>query len=717
MRTLCKKALAFCLVAALALTCFVGTFSVSAAEFGATITVAPVTVEQGETSVPVVLAVDSAAAGINEALIKVSSTVGTIDAEATLVKDAAGTAYTEDELELLDYSINYIQDATDYGSFYLSSKTTDSGVTAAFIKVVFTVAADKAAGDYAVAIDIPADKVIAASAAEDVIKFTYEEANITIVLPHVHNEVWTSDNAGNHTSSCNVEGCPGFTPATEACADGDDEDLLCDKCGYDLTPATPDCTHENAVANKVVKFEEGVINYYTECADCGELTLASTDSSDNAATHAATVANFATYSAIELTTVGTATIKLPDVEQAAIKLAYVKDDKIIGNAQHTNVVKYNPITLSSYADGVVTIDSTVTGVIIAYTLADSTALDSVLSVATMSTAIELQSNIAYKFKLPKARLLYNNETVFDSLYTVIAHDAYDVNTMETIYVTNTTPDSETEAANHIFVYPVAAKQMADNVTCNYYGVKDGVSYLIRVKANYSVVNYASTVAFAASNTDAELKTLVADMLNYGAEAQKLFNYHTDLYANEHPDVVDNMTCASATIAKENIVYAPSKSETNKVTISGAEKNIVGWSKSLSCEDKVVINYKLNLTNFKSYYADNVDAAINGLTFKITYYDAFGEKQEVPLTMNDVDYKEGVYEVFVCDYIVATKMATESTFEVYYNGDLISTTYYSINYYLQDSYDSTFKYSTSVNTLGDVCKALATDGATVESYFA
>ena len=240
MRTLCKKALAFCLVAALALTCFVGTFSVSAAEFGATITVAPVTVEQGETSVPVVLAVDSAAAGINEALIKVSSTVGTIDAEATLVKDAAGTAYNEDELELLDYSINYIQDATDYGSFYLSSKTTDSGVTAAFIKVVFTVAADKAAGDYAVAIDIPADKVIAASAAEDVITFTYEEENITIVIPHVHNVVWTSDNAGNHTSSCNVEGCPGFDEATtEACADGDDEDLLCDKCGYDLTPEVP----------------------------------------------------------------------------------------------------------------------------------------------------------------------------------------------------------------------------------------------------------------------------------------------------------------------------------------------------------------------------------------------------------------------------------------------------------------------------------------------
>lgn len=265
MRTLCKKALAFCLVAALALTCFVGTFSVSAAEFGATITVAPVTVEQGTDSVPVVLAINSADAGINEALIKVSSTVGSIDAEAILVKDAAGTAYTEEELKSLHYYVDYPHESTDLGSFFLSARTIDGvlgGVDSAFIKVVFTVDADIAVADYPVKIDVSGVK--AASAAEDVIKFTYEEANISVVAPHVHNVVWTSDKAGNHTSSCDAEGCKDFEAVTEACADGDDEDKLCDKCGYDLTPAVHTCEY-------VWTYNADNFNYDGVCS-CGETT-------------------------------------------------------------------------------------------------------------------------------------------------------------------------------------------------------------------------------------------------------------------------------------------------------------------------------------------------------------------------------------------------------------------------------------------------------------
>lgn len=239
MRNLFKKSLTLCLVAILAFSCFAGIVSAETA-YTATIAVDNQTITPGTTSVDVVLDITSPQIGINEALIKVSSTVGSIDAEAILVKDAAGTAYTEEELKSLHYYVDYPHESTDLGSFFLSARTIDGvlgGVDSAFIKVVFTVDADIAVADYPVKIDVSGVK--AASAAEDVIKFTYEEANISVVAPHVHNVVWTSDKAGNHTSSCDAEGCKDFEAVTEACADGDDEDLLCDKCGYDLTPAEP----------------------------------------------------------------------------------------------------------------------------------------------------------------------------------------------------------------------------------------------------------------------------------------------------------------------------------------------------------------------------------------------------------------------------------------------------------------------------------------------
>lgn len=174
MRNLIKKSLAFCLVAALALTCFVG--SVSAAEtYSATISVANQTITQGTTSVDVVLDIASADAGINEALIKVSSTLGTIASEATVVESDSAAV------------IEYDQGTTDYGTFYLSAQNVESetgtalgSVKSAKIKLTFTVAADVAVGDYDIVIDIPDDKVIAASANEDIINFTYTTAKVTV---------------------------------------------------------------------------------------------------------------------------------------------------------------------------------------------------------------------------------------------------------------------------------------------------------------------------------------------------------------------------------------------------------------------------------------------------------------------------------------------------------------------------------------------------------
>ena len=260
MRNLFKKSLTLCLVAILAFSCFAGIVSAENT-FTATIAVENQTITPGTTSVDVVLDITSSQIGINEALIKVSSTVGSIDAEAILVKDAAGTAYTEEELKSLHYYVDYPHESTDLGSFFLSARTIDGvlgGVDSAFIKVVFTVDADIAVADYPVKIDVSGVK--AASAAEDVIKFTYEEANISVVAPHVHEYKYTPNEGDTHTYDCST--CENFDPVTEACT------LENGACIYCLDPQEEVvCEHEEASATLIDVTETG-FEYSCTCTKC-----------------------------------------------------------------------------------------------------------------------------------------------------------------------------------------------------------------------------------------------------------------------------------------------------------------------------------------------------------------------------------------------------------------------------------------------------------------
>ena len=470
---------------------------------------------------------------------------------------------------------------------------------------------------------------------------------------------------------------------------------------------TPACDHANVATNKVVKFENNVINYYNKCNDCGKLILASTDSSDVAATHAATVANFATYSAIELTTAGTATIDLAGVEQSAIKLAYISGDKIIANGAHTKTVAYNPIKLTSYADGVVTINSTVTGVIIAYTLTDSVAVDAVLRTAAMQRSFELLSNISYKFKLKQTSVQYSSADVFDSLYVVVNHDVYNNGTISTVKSEPIFANAELESGYYIFPYAVKAMQMGDTVVCNYYGVKDGVSYLLRVMDDYNVVTNAVKYTFTDTTGLAD-KKMISDLLRYGAEAQKYFSYNTSALVTDNESVKAGLVEGSSVALSD--LQKLTSAVTNKVTIDGEELNVVGWQRSVSLDDAININFKLAPANFEKYYGVSADQ----LQLKMNYIDKFGDPQTVELAFSDYDYIESPRYVYVCDQIAASKMGSEASMEVWYNGDKISTFYYSVESFLAENYTS-LSVSGST-TLGDLCKAIANYSASVVAVF-
>lgn len=303
MRTLCKKALALCVVFALALTCFVGTLSVSAADpYDATLTVADVDVNFGDTTATAVLHIAVAAPGINEAIINIDSTIGTIDAEPaldleTLVVDGGGDAY-----------VDVVGD--DFSKLFLSARrdpavTELNGILTADITVVFTLKDGVKPGTYP--INIVTEGVKAADKNETVVNLVYATAGNFIVacdhanatedvttaptctepgvktitcacgytttepvdaLGHAEELTYTSKEDGTHAVDC-----PNCEVAFDAedCAD-EDANGACDKCGYVMTPDAPVCEHENATKT-VREVTETKFIYDLDCPDCDEENL------------------------------------------------------------------------------------------------------------------------------------------------------------------------------------------------------------------------------------------------------------------------------------------------------------------------------------------------------------------------------------------------------------------------------------------------------------
>ena len=219
---------------------------------------------------------------------------------------------------------------------------------------------------------------------------------------------------------------------------------------------------------------------------------------------------------------------------------------------------------------------------------------------------------------------------------------------------------------------LSAKEMNSNVTMQIFATKDDVITLVAGESrDYSVVTYAMNML--SREVGDELKTLLVDMVNYGAEAQTYFGYNTANLANAGFEAYQGfasvktpeMTSCTDKDAENNYAFFPDGAE-YLTKIPGA---------SLLLEDSVKINV----------YVDTKDTEgrLNeGRTLKVAYTNVNGDVvfEEILITAAALD-SSGKYYKVTFDSLKATDMRTPFLTWVEEDGQRISNTMsYSIESY-------------------------------------
>lgn len=188
--------------------------------------------------------------------------------------------------------------------------------------------------------------------------------------------------------------------------------------------------------------------------------------------------------------------------------------------------------------------------------------------------------------------------------------------------------------NYVVSVNVAAAQMNDNIELRINGEM--------LEKQYSVRAYAEYILDDANGFDEKTKSMVTQMLHYGAAAQTLFDYNAENPVNA--GIADNVT---------NEI--PADTENNAV-LSGKVEGISVYAVSMSHDSKIALRY---------YF--QVDGDIAGYTFKV------GE-QEYPAV-----YKEEMYFVEVGN-IDPDALDESVTLEIVAaDGSNCSVTYGPMNY--------------------------------------
>ncbi len=209
---------------------------------------------------------------------------------------------------------------------------------------------------------------------------------------------------------------------------------------------------------------------------------------------------------------------------------------------------------------------------------------------------------------------------------------------------------------------------------------------------YSVKQYAMTML--ERTNDQKLKTLLVDMLNYGASAQIYFGYNTD-----------NLVNADLTADQQAYATKEMKAVSNaddSIILKDPKVELIG--RSLSLEDRVEINFYFDL---KDYHADDVYAVI-------TYIDCNGNKEKIIVDGKDFSGTDNRAKITLSS-LNAREMRTQIEIEIYdaHTDNQISHSYlYSIQQYVASALGKNIDAN-----IHAMLEAMIKFGDSAEAYFA
>ena len=260
------------------------------------------------------------------------------------------------------------------------------------------------------------------------------------------------------------------------------------------------------------------------------------------------------------------------------------------------------------------------------------------SLGIRGASLTLSSDISINFYVPK-----KNVEGYENPYLLCTKQIYDkkgslVGTEE-LKLTGRRENGD----NWVYTYTgIAAKEMGSLVTATVHGTKDGKEYAGK-SLEYSVKQYAYN-KLKADTTDDKFKTMLVDMLNYGAAAQEYWGYNPKNLVN-------------AELTEEQKAYATPTipALTDNRAVSGTANGLELKGITLLMQEKIAIKYYFTHKNYTGKMSD--------LTMKVTYVDSNGQTQTSEITGDKFTTNGDSYAV-VFDELNPTQLHTVCTAEVF-----------------------------------------------------
>lgn len=235
----------------------------------------------------------------------------------------------------------------------------------------------------------------------------------------------------------------------------------------------------------------------------------------------------------------------------------------------------------------------------------------------------LGNNLSMNFYIDSADL-----TDGESYYAVITKEYADGREDLKITISDTDWQDYNGKYYRVTLDQIAAKEMADEITVVIYNAKgEAVStpWTDSVRA-YTMRGISGELSKTGEERDEKLMSVYVEMLNYGAAAQKNFNYNIDDLANNE-----------LTEAHKEYSAGKVQMEDNRVS-AGA---FVGTS--LTLESNIMMNF----------YFGTVPADYERLYAEVTYTDHYGKEKECKVNGEDfIKYNATTWGVTVDTLVVA-----------------------------------------------------------------